>query len=108
MLPLAIDSASIIGMAETAISRSLAALAASYTPKADNVLAEITFAYKLNLIDYAHRELLMAQAKSIASNRMQELQQAKNGEALKIVCRSCNGSKVFANHPCHACTLTEA
>jgi len=78
MLPLQIDTAELMARAEKAISSSLASLAGSIAPKADMVLAEITFAYKLNLISYARRELLMMQAKSIAAYRASELVRLKN------------------------------
>lgn len=68
--------------AERHISETLAKIAASNAPLTERATGEIDLAYKLGLIDYARRQVLIDQLHRIAAFRRSELRKARNDAML--------------------------
>ena len=69
--------------AEKAIAASMAQVAGSIAPTVDRVAGEIDMAYKLKLIDYPRRDVLMGQLRVIVNNRRAELREQQNARMLR-------------------------
>ena len=69
--------------AEKAIAASMAQVAGSIAPTVDRVAGEIDMAYKLKLIDYPRRDVLLGQLRVIVNNRRAELREQQNARMLR-------------------------
>ena len=69
--------------AEKAIAASMAQVAGSIAPTVDRVAGEIDMAYKLKLIDYPRRDVLLCQLRVIVNNRRAELREQQNARMLR-------------------------
>lgn len=69
--------------AERHISETLAKIAASNAPLTERATGEIDMAYKLGLIDYERRQVLVEQLQAIAAFRRGELRKAKHEEFMR-------------------------
>lgn len=69
--------------AEKAIAASMAQIAGSIAPTVDRVAGEIDMAYKLRLIDYPRRDVLLCQLRVIVNNRRQQLRELQNARLLE-------------------------
>lgn len=69
--------------AEKAIAASMAQVAGSIAPTVDRVAGEIDMAYKLKLIDYPRRDVLLGQLRVIVNNRRQQLREQQNARMLR-------------------------
>lgn len=74
-------------MAERHICNSLAALTSSQAPLLDRVAGEIDLAYKLHLIDYPRRDVLMGQLRAIVNHRRDQLRKQHHARLLGSVAR---------------------
>lgn len=61
--------------AERIISQSIAQVAGSIAPSIDRAAGEIDMAYKLHLIDYPRRDVLLGQLRVIVNNRRTQLRE---------------------------------
>lgn len=68
--------------AEREIATSMARVAGSDAPTIERTYGEIDLAYKLNLIDYARRDMLLNQLREIASARRKILLEERNARIL--------------------------
>lgn len=68
--------------AERQIAASMARVAGSNAPNIERTSGEIDLAYKLKLIDYARRDVLMNQLREIASARRKILLEERNSRIL--------------------------
>lgn len=69
--------------AEQNIAASMAQVAGSIAPTVDRVAGEIDMAYKLKLIDYPRRDVLLCQLRVIVNNRRQQLREIHNARLLE-------------------------
>jgi len=71
--------------AENNIAASIAQVAGSVSPSsaADRTKGEIDMAYKLKLIDYPRRDLLLSQLRIVANHRRTELRKQQNQKILE-------------------------
>ena len=69
--------------AEKAIAASMAQVAGSIAPTVDRVAGEIDMAYKLKLIDYPRRDVLLGQLRVIVNNRRAVLREQQNARMLR-------------------------
>jgi len=68
--------------AEQHISQSIARIAGSIAPSIDRAAGEIDMAYKLHLIDYPRREVLMTQLRAVVNYRRTQLRELHNARLL--------------------------
>lgn len=68
--------------AEQNIAASMAQVAGSIAPTVDRVAGEIDMAYKLKLIDYPRRDVLLGQLRVVVNNRRAELREQQNAKLL--------------------------
>lgn len=68
--------------AEREIAASMARVAGSDAPTTERAYGEIDLAYKLKLIDYARRDVLMSQLRQVVSVRLNQLNEQRNARIL--------------------------
>lgn len=68
--------------AERQIAMSMVKQTSSMAPSMDRVAGEIDMAYKLKLIDYPRRDVLMGQLHEIVTYRRKQLNEQRNARVL--------------------------
>lgn len=69
-------------LAEQRIANAMAAQSASQAPTIEGTAGEITMAYKLGLIDYPRRDVLLCQLRQIVNHRRSQLCRQKNARII--------------------------
>lgn len=76
------DRVQLADEAERQIAMSMIRQTSSMAPAMDRVMGEIDMAYKLKLINYARRDVLVDQLQSIVAHRRRQLLEQRNARLL--------------------------